>query len=767
MQHFDRTAGLVRGFSVLCFLAIACAAAPSRAADISAPQLKPSATFAAGEYSPSCVAFSPDGKLVAAGYAVGDPIQIFHFPNGKRAAVCQDEIAAAGMAWSPDGKWIAIHHVGAAAFLQPADGGKLVKIPDSDDHQCVAFDRFSGDVLLGTYDIAKGGAIKFINPKTLKLTQTPLECGHVAVASIDISTDGSKLAAGVISPQDESAAQIWDLRQGELLETLPAGKISDASPVFIPSVRFTADGKHLVYRTSDSGFCTWDLQSHRKLIDMTGPAKMDYAAISPDGRFAAGVVLGDKAPSQAFVWDTTTGKPMFALSNLAEAAGIPEFSPDSTTLVVGSEKNLLLFAISKTAGKIPAAPAPAVAREQSPAPAAAQKLAGNWEGKPEADETALHNIAINGGATTAEQIDAGVDQGRAMVAKMTFKFEFTPDGKCFSTATGFDPPPPVEVDQWKLVKSEGDAETIHMTDEHGKEEDLVVKFVDADTILMPLDSPVNTPFKSPITLKRVKTEDPASTKARNAAAQAAPAPAAADVPLPAAPELSWGVAPLSAKPGQAPRDLMLAWVSQNNNFGAGAPVVNDVKTIAEQAESAGKDYSMLLGPGMVKSGRATELASYQGRLYVIEYSESQTKAAKLADRSAIAHQSIKDGTSDPAEGEIASLTFDHPRQFNFSRSITGSVSFKDFAGQVDNCALRLRFIDGPNASSTYGHFAPGTKLDETSRKFSLPPLPRVKARGPQVVFVDVVRFPEGGQGDPHSISTPIAIVIDTALTALR
>jgi len=72
---------------------------------------------------------------------------------------------------------------------------------------------------------------------------------------------------------------------------------------------------------------------------------------------------------------------------------------------------------------------------------------------------------------------------------------------------------------------------------------------------------------------------------------------------------------------------IVKWVSENNALGAGSPIGDDMGKLAENT-SRGKERRHPAWPGLMKkSARARGSASSAAQLYVVQYTDAQTKQA--------------------------------------------------------------------------------------------------------------------------------------------
>ncbi|MCH8344938.1 MAG: serine/threonine protein kinase [Planctomycetes bacterium] len=143
------------------------------------------------------------------------------------------------------------------------------------------------------------------------------------VASVAISSDGSRIAAGA----NYSTIQVWDGTTGEeLLKFLGhKGRVS--------TVAFSPDGTRLVSASNhDKTIKLWDAANGEELVSLDGYR----VAFSPDGTRLASPTI-DKTIK---VWDAATGQELFTLRGHKGAVRTVAFSPDGTRIVSVGDDNM-------------------------------------------------------------------------------------------------------------------------------------------------------------------------------------------------------------------------------------------------------------------------------------------------------------------------------------------------------------------------------------------------------------------------------------------
>jgi WD40 repeat protein len=195
----------------------------------------------------SCLAFSPDGKILAAGgmkeMALGkdavlrtDQVKLWDVESGKRKADLEEgQLGGVGaVAFSPDGKLL------ASAVLSFAP--RLV-----------------------VWDVASGKK-KWIRR------------GKKVITCLAFRPGGKMLATG----DEDGTIKLWDITMGEVNTTLIG------HTRWVTAVAFTPDGQTLASGSRDTTVRLWDVETGKTKATIRGhEKKVESVAISPTGRILA------------------------------------------------------------------------------------------------------------------------------------------------------------------------------------------------------------------------------------------------------------------------------------------------------------------------------------------------------------------------------------------------------------------------------------------------------------------------------------------------
>jgi WD40 repeat protein len=240
------------------------------------------------------VAFSPDGKRLAAGGDTKQDVRIFNVETHALERSLRDPNAkflrVDDLIFTPDGKQLAaangiglIHGFVAGILVWDAESGALKQ-------------RFT---------------VSGAQPRRLAL-----------------STDGKLLAA----PMGRSL-QVWNLQTGQTIGDETAGHTAAVS-----ALDFSRNGDRIVTASDDGTARIWNAVTGRELHRLDHGGKWVRAtAISPDGTLVATSALDDKV----CIWQMETGKRVHALQGHGTLGGwrALQFSPDGTVLYSWGDGN--------------------------------------------------------------------------------------------------------------------------------------------------------------------------------------------------------------------------------------------------------------------------------------------------------------------------------------------------------------------------------------------------------------------------------------------
>ena len=184
--------------------------------------------------------------------------------------------------------------------------------------------KFSPDgKMFATGDWLDDKALKIWDAKNNEVIHE-LEAGKVD--DIAFSSNGKFLASGSL---DVGLVRIWDPDKGELLQTFETGMEHVLGVVF-------ADKDSKVVCGGSDGIQVWDLKSGKLLNTLPkqrDPDTVECLALNPDGRLLA----AGRRDTIINLWDLKTATLVDTLVGSSARVNSVAFSPDGRTLVSGSE----------------------------------------------------------------------------------------------------------------------------------------------------------------------------------------------------------------------------------------------------------------------------------------------------------------------------------------------------------------------------------------------------------------------------------------------
>jgi WD40 repeat protein/serine/threonine protein kinase len=285
----------------------------------------------------SCVAFSPDGKRLAAAGVTRDAtkpanvdvvVQLWDAQTGQPLLTLKghtDDVTS--VAFSPDGKRLASASRGTDRTIKVWDaqtGQELLTLKDtwgsvtfSPDGKWLASTSRGTDRTVKVWDAQTGQELLSMK-------------GHNGPAnSVAFSPDGKRLA----SAGWDRIVHVWDAQTGQELLT----RKGHNGPIY--SVAFSPDGTRLASAYMGMGVGAvkvWDVTTSLEARTLTGPVgEVNGLVFSPDGKRLAGVSVGVK-PHTVKVWDALTGQQLLTLKGHTSDVTSVSFSPDGKRLATHS-----------------------------------------------------------------------------------------------------------------------------------------------------------------------------------------------------------------------------------------------------------------------------------------------------------------------------------------------------------------------------------------------------------------------------------------------
>ena len=284
-------------------------------------------------------AFSPDGKLVAAGSV--DPAVCLLDANSGRVL---SELRAHSydvtvVTFSKDGSLLATGDDGGTICLWRVKDRRLVRKikPCFGGITCAVFTPDGADLVFGC---GQDGRIRILN--IAKGDVRSIGGHQYPVNAVAVTSDGRTIVGG----GNDNTIRFWERDSGKQIDVLRGHSM------LVSRVAISPDGKTLLSASNDGTAILWDMatrKQRRRLVMRSGAGgafeEIRSAGFSPDGAMAA---LGG-ACGNVSLWDVQTGKNLRFIHGHESVTytkrhlgGIRDvsFSPDGQTLLWGTDNRL-------------------------------------------------------------------------------------------------------------------------------------------------------------------------------------------------------------------------------------------------------------------------------------------------------------------------------------------------------------------------------------------------------------------------------------------
>jgi WD40 repeat protein len=283
------------------------------------------------------VTFSGDSQRLASASLLDGTVKVWQVTTGANSLTLQAGKWVYGVAFSPDGRRLAM-----------TGGDRQVKVCDAGTGQVLFTLHGHTDKAFGVAFSPDGRRLASASrDKTVKvwdrLTGQEVHTlrGHTHyVTGLAFSPAGDRLA----SASGDKSIKIWKVVTGQEVRTLhghTAGVIS---------VAYSPDGRYLASSGYDGMVKVWDALTGRELLSRGGQNRTwGWLAFSRDSRYlaAAGVLVqlgasGLQTPNtQVAIWDTTTGQEVLALGGSLPGVRGLAFTPNGQHLTLVFEDGKL------------------------------------------------------------------------------------------------------------------------------------------------------------------------------------------------------------------------------------------------------------------------------------------------------------------------------------------------------------------------------------------------------------------------------------------
>ena len=280
------------------------------------------------------LAWSPDGKTLAVGASASGTAQLWDVSTGRPVVTLQGSTGQVyQMAWSPDG-----------ALLAAGADDNTVRVWDIQSSRLVQTLQGTGIVVFGVAWSPHGERLAAGNSDgTVQLWERstwhrsgswndPAATGqftagrfHTAAYTVAWSPNARLLAA----TRYDGYVRVWDASSGKLLHLLSTSNQPNA-------VSWSPDGRLLASASDDGTVQLWDTASYKNTRTLSAESEGGWAfAIpwSPDGRLLACSRDGHIVQ----IWDVQSGRQLSVLNGQVDSIWTAAWSPDNLRIASGSD----------------------------------------------------------------------------------------------------------------------------------------------------------------------------------------------------------------------------------------------------------------------------------------------------------------------------------------------------------------------------------------------------------------------------------------------
>ncbi|MEX2213841.1 MAG: hypothetical protein WD768_06925 [Phycisphaeraceae bacterium] len=194
-------------------------------------------------------------------------------------------------------------------------------------------------------------------------------------------------------------------------------------------------------------------------------------------------------------------------------------------------------------------------------------------------------------------------------------------------------------------------------------------------------------------------------------------------------------------PAKASRDKSVDWLKLQNTFGPDHKIVVDQTKVIEAELAAGRNFFMVFGKGLMKSGTTTYMCIWNGTFFALPLTQQQDAAIEFPKFTLVKAPGGKSGWRliEP-KAQMSELKVTDADKVDGSKNLTGTVKLERLDDEKGYYALKLSTVVGETSKSSFHHL--GEYLTEKEIKFSFPPLVGKDGnyKGALPVFIELVAF---------------------------
>ncbi|MBU7587379.1 MAG: PD40 domain-containing protein [Nostoc sp. TH1S01] len=263
--------------------------------------------------------FSPDGHILATG-SFDTTVKLWDVSSGLCLLTLQGNSGILSLSFSPDGSKLATGnvdssiqiwdvHSGVCLFTIEGHTSSIASLSFDVDGNTIASGSFDGTIKL--WDVHSGAAIKTLH-------------GHSnVIMSVSFSPDGSTIASGSF----DGTIKLWDVHSDTVIKTLQ----DHSSAVW--SISFSPDGKTIASGSTDETIKLWNVDSGLAFRTLhTCNSGILSISFSPDGNTLASSSYDQKVR----LWDVNKGVVSRTLYSHSSGIFSVRFSPSNNTIASAS-----------------------------------------------------------------------------------------------------------------------------------------------------------------------------------------------------------------------------------------------------------------------------------------------------------------------------------------------------------------------------------------------------------------------------------------------
>ncbi len=295
------------------------------------------------------VAFSPDGKMVA---ACGDRlVQLFDLNTGKHLKRFEGHTKAVlSVAFSPDGKLIASSSKDTTVRLWPIEPGNSVRVLRlrkgfSDPINCVVFVPDGKTLVTCSPNSISQNQVQLVDVEQGWWTYRARMDNPREPLDLAVSPDGKLIAVA----EKPGIVALWEVVPFGIRTRFTKDRTRRRPNEFrmhhddekaVSSVVFSSDSRKLLSSGCDNTIRLWEAETGRQLLKITGSRDVQGFAGAVFSRDHGSIISVSKDETIQ-MWDAANGKLLASLKGSDESAGGLEISPGGDILATFGSRGII------------------------------------------------------------------------------------------------------------------------------------------------------------------------------------------------------------------------------------------------------------------------------------------------------------------------------------------------------------------------------------------------------------------------------------------